>query len=356
MKVLRGRSYLVAKMKKLKRELFAKAVVEVSILEKKLLTKTQLERILRAENFQQVQSLLLAAGYRHFPTHGVEQLRIHTLLNAYLADFLEELLAISPPDSSEYLDMLLLDFDLHNIQVALAQRQGGSAVANHIIAVPQSRHAYYAERLAQREPDGSYFATLLDGAEEKFLENPRAAQEWLDQTYYKRLLSLGKTSGIELFASYAEAKADFYNLLTLLRIRSIHARSTNISAATAAELCESLMVVGGSLPTDFLAKLFFVSAEAIGKVLEDTKYRRVFTQGLAHYSYENDAALVEKEMDNYLTRMVAAKRYTALGPESLFGYLYARRIEVTNLRLALAVRLQGLPEASARERLRELYV
>jgi len=343
-------------MKTLKREIFAKAAVEVSILEKRLLTKAQLEKILRADSFGQVQNVLLAAGYRHFPSHGVEQLHIHTLLNAYLADFLEEVLLISPPNASEYLDMLLLDFDVHNIQAALMQRQGGETAASHIIAVPQSRHSCYAARLTHQEQGEGYFAKLLDQAEERFKESPRTAQEWLDRAYYERLVVLAQESGIGLFISFVETKVDFYNLLTTLRMRGIHARSGDIPAAAAAELCESLMVAGGSLSTDFLAGLFSLSAEGIGKALEGSKYRRVFAHGLAHYSYENDSALVEKEMDNYITRMVAAKRFTALGPESLFGYLYARRIEVTNLRLVLAVRLQGLPEITARERLRELYV
>ena len=353
---MRRHIYLVVTMKKLKPELFTNAAVAVSLLEKRLLSKENLETILRADSFKQVQTILLAAGYRHFPSQSVGQMNIHNLLNAYLADFLEELLTLAPGLGAEFLDMLLLDFDMHNVQAALMQRKNGASIANHMIPVPQSRHGFYARRLAQREPDESYFAKLLDQAEEQFADSPRTAQAWLDQEYYRQLLHLGKTSGIALFFVYAQTKVDFYNLLTVLRLRSLHARSGDIPPATAVQMCETLMVAGGSLAADFPAGLFLLDSEGIGRALEDTKYRRVFREGLAHYSYENDSALVEKEMDNYLTALVAAKRYTVMGPETLFGYLYARRIETTNLRLALAVRLQGLPEAAARERLRDLYV
>ena len=353
---MRRRSYLVAKMKKLKPERFTNAAVEVSILEKRLMTKANLETILRAENFKQVQGVLLTAGYRHFPSQSVGQMNIHNLLNAYLADFFEELLALVPEEETEFLDMLLLDFDVHNVQAALMQRENGPSAASHTIAIPKSRHSFYARRLAQREPEKGYFARLLDQAEEQFAESPRVAQAWLDGEYYRRLSELAKESGMGMFIDYAQAKADFFNLLTVLRMRGLHARSGDVPAAMAVQLCAGLMAPGGSLSADFLTGLFSLNAEEIERALEDTKYRRVFREGLSRYSYENDSALVEKEMDNYLTQLVAAKRYAVMGPETLFGYFYARRIEVTNLRLVLAVRLQGMPEAAARERLRDLYV
>lgn len=327
-------------------------------MEKRLLGRAQFEKMLAADDFGQLHAILKNAGYQNFPARGVGEVRFHAMLHEFLADFLDEVLHISPPTGNEYLDILFLDYDLHNIQAALMRRQAGAGAGKRTIPLPRERARRYAALLegAQTQDEGDYYTWLLRQAEEKFQIHPRTAQEWLDKEYYRRLIALAEGSGSAMFLEYARTKVDFYNLLSLLRIRRLRALSPALAEDDALAVYAGLAAEGGALPQALIAPLLAAQPEQIHYALEDTVYRRMLTKGLARYGRKNDTALLEKEMDDALTRIVKAGRYTTVGCETLFGYLYARRIEMTNLHLILAVRVQGLPVETARERLREEYV
>lgn len=344
-------------MKSLDRNRFLKPVVETRILEKGLLARESFEKMLLAQDFRQIRSLLLAAGYSLLFAEGTTEVQVPALLDECMADFLEEILHISPPEATQYLDLLFLDYDIHNIQAALMREQEGTHAANRPIPLSRERAARYEALLggAQAEADDAY-ALLLRGAKQKYQESPLAAQQWLDGEYFKRLCAVAATSGIPLFVEYAQAKVDFYNTLLLLRLRRMQAASPGVAVGETRRLYEELVAGGGAIERDFLFDLFGLAPEEMARKLDQTPYRRTLRVGVAHYGFERDTALLEKDMDDYLTRRIRAYRYTPIGPEPLFGYLHARRMEIINLRLIFAVRLHGLPESAARERLREAYV
>ena len=194
------------------------------------------------------------------------------------------------------------------------------------------------------------------GARQEYQKSPRAAQQWLDREYFNRLAAVAAASAIPLFVEYARAKADFYNILLLLRLRRMQASSPGLAGADALGLYRELLAGGGAIERDFLGDLFPLGPEEMARKLDQTPYRRALSAGAERFGYGMETALLEKDMDDYLTRLVRASRHTAIGPEPLFGYLHGRRMELINLRLLFAVRLQGLPEQAARERLRETYV
>lgn len=344
-------------MKTLDRNQFLKPVVEARILEKRLLSRESFDKMLQAQAYKQIRALLLLAGYSLLFTEGVEEGQAPALLNDCMADFIDEILHISPPNATKYLDLLLLEYDLHNIQAALMRRAEGAHFANRAIALPRERSQRYEAMLAGAEaPQGDPYARLLRGAEREYQKSPRAAQQWLDGEYFKRLLTLAGASGIPLFEAYAKAKADFYNILLLLRLRRMQALSIGIAEADALRLYKELIARGGEIEQAFLVDIFRLGPEEMARKLDQTPYRRTLSEGVARYGYGRETAILERDMDDYLTRLARTYRHTPIGPEPLFGYLHARRMELINLRLVFAVRLQGLPVSEGRERLRETYV
>lgn len=344
-------------MKNLDRNLFLKPVVETRVLEKRLLPRGSFEKMLQTGDFGRLRAQLNAAGYRRLFNEEVAEAQVPALLDACMADFLDEILGISPPDAAEYLDLLFLEYDLHNIQAALMRREEGPQASNRSIPLPRARAARYEALLEETGSNGAQdiYAQLLRGAKLEYQKSPRAAQQWLDREYFKRLHAVAAASGIPLFVEYAQAKADFYNILLLLRLRRMQAASPGVTGADALALYGELMAGGGAVGRDFLLDLFPLNPEEMARKLDQTRYRGALRAGVERFGYGKETALLEREMDDYLTRLVRAARYTPIGPEPLFGYLHARRMELINLRLVFAVRLQGLPGAAARERMRETY-
>ncbi len=343
-------------MKSLDRNQFLKPVVETRILEKRLLSRGSFEKMLQMQEFRRIRSLLIGAGYSLLFAEDATEAQVPALLNECMADFLDEILRISPPVATEYLDLLFLEYDIHNIQAALMRRQEGARASNRPISLPRDRAARYAALLDGTAEGDDAYARLLWGAQREYQKSPRAAQQWLDREYFNRLAAVAASSGIPLFMEYIKAKADFYNILLLLRLRRMQASSPGLAGAGALGLYRELLAGGGAIDREFLGDLFPLRPEEMARKLDQTPYRRTLTVGVDLFGYGMETFLLEKDMDDYLSRLVRASRHTAIGPEPLFGYLYGRRMEIINLRLLFAVRLQGLPEQAARERLRETYV
>ena len=356
---MRRFTYLtVIKMAKLKRERFLTAVTQTRSLEKKLLTREHFEKMLCAKEFGQIRAVLIQGGYRNFPEKGMTESHLHASLNEFLSDFLDELMSIAPTGDLDFLDLLFLSYDIHNIQAALMRRQMGEFSFNRSLPVPRARFARYGVLLSNKTdgPD-DFYAQLLNGAKEEFEKSPRAAQEWLDKAYYKRLISVAGDSGIPLFIKFAETKVDFYNIRSMLRLRRLKRLYPESDEAKTRRLYMNLTAEGGTVSAGLLEELFQTDAEDLARRLErDTVYGRALYDSMTYYGGTGNTVRVERDMDNYLTDIVRAYRNTAIGPEALFGYIYARCIELLNLRLVFAVQIQGLSEKIALERLRKEYV
>jgi len=65
--------------------------------------------------------------------------------------------------------------------------------------------------------------------------------------------------------------------------------------------------------------------------------------------------VLEREYDNYLTRMIAQAKYISLGIEPLVGYLIAKEIECKTLRIILVGKVNNVSIIKLKERLRRAY-
>jgi len=64
---------------------------------------------------------------------------------------------------------------------------------------------------------------------------------------------------------------------------------------------------------------------------------------------------IEKEMDNYLMRVIRSYRMQAFGPEPVFGFLYAKMTDIRNLRIILHGKYFQINENEIKSKLRECY-
>ena len=72
-------------------------------------------------------------------------------------------------------------------------------------------------------------------------------------------------------------------------------------------------------------------------------------------AYKISPSAFERQMENELMDCARRGKRVTLGPEPLIGYLLAKEAEIRALHIVASGIRTGLPEASIRERLRELY-
>jgi len=65
---------------------------------------------------------------------------------------------------------------------------------------------------------------------------------------------------------------------------------------------------------------------------------------------------LEKLSDDFITEYLRQSKRMPFGLDPLVGYLYAKEIEVKNIRLILVGKINGLPVEDIRERLRNVYI
>jgi len=66
-------------------------------------------------------------------------------------------------------------------------------------------------------------------------------------------------------------------------------------------------------------------------------------------------ATMEKIMDNYLLSMLRPYQLNAFGPEPVFGFLFAKNIDIKNLRIVLHGKYFEMDERDLRDKVRECY-
>ncbi|MEN3183699.1 MAG: V-type ATPase subunit, partial [Atribacterota bacterium] len=66
-------------------------------------------------------------------------------------------------------------------------------------------------------------------------------------------------------------------------------------------------------------------------------------------------AEIERKMDNHLLSLIRQYRLETFGPEPVFGFLFAKSIDMKNLRILLEGKYFGLEADVLRKKLRECY-
>ena len=98
------------------------------------------------------------------------------------------------------------------------------------------------------------------------------------------------------------------------------------------------------------------SIEAFLDSIRHTWFGEVAVAGMDGYRQGKGISWLERLLDDRLMEYVRKARYVAMGVEAMVGHLLARETEIRNVRIVLTGKVNGLPQAEIRERLRKTYV
>ncbi|MDR0840115.1 MAG: V-type ATPase subunit [Christensenellaceae bacterium] len=243
-------------------------------------------------------------------------------------------------------DVFLMKADVHNLKLLLKLRltqgkeapalmQGGvydPGVLKHMVETTDYRGL----------PD--IFRGALDALEQSFAGgvDPARISTALDGAY----VQYAYDTKDPFVVGYFKARADFDNVLILLRMRAMHGDAQGLRAA---------LLPAGEIPHSRLAAALEAPIEGVGRLIATGSAREGILRAFEALGKGEGLHVLERERDNYLIRKCAGAKFDNESIAPVIGYVLAREQEALCVRLVLTAKRNGLLESVITERLRELY-
>jgi len=326
------------------RENFIQSSVRIRHAEKKLLTKQQLQRLADAKNLEDAIKLLNETSYSSELSKLDRPENYEQVLSEVLNKTYKEAMEISPDKS--LVEILSCKYDYHNLKVLVKENILKEKFDSMYCMLDGNEIEAFRE-LALKNDEGlsKDFKECLDFFETT--KDPQDIDIFIDKKYFEKVLSLAEGFKLEMITEYFKAMIDFINLRTFIRCR----KQNQVK-----ETLEKVLIKGGDIETDKILDMFYEDIEILPIKLKAYKIGRVLSKIVEEYKNTNSLNSFEKSMDDYLVEIVRKAKSIHYGVEVIFSFLFAKELEIKNLRLILVGKVNGLSADFIKERLREVYV
>lgn len=326
------------------RENFIQSSVRIRHAEKKLLTKQQLQRLADAKNLEDAIKLLNETSYSSELSKLDRPENYEQVLSEVLNKTYKEAMEISPDKS--LVEILSCKYDYHNLKVLVKENILKEKFDSMYCMLDGNEIEAFRE-LALKNDEGlsKDFKECLDFFETT--KDPQDIDIFIDKKYFEKVLSLAEGFKLEMITEYFKAMIDFINLRTFIRCR----KQNQVK-----ETLEKVLIKGGDIETDKILDMFYEDIEILPTKLKAYKIGRVLSKIVEEYKNTNSLNSFEKSMDDYLVEIVRKAKSIHYGAEVIFSFLFAKELEIKNLRLILVGKVNGLSADFIKERLREVYV
>ncbi len=317
----------------------------VKAMEKDLLTKERMNKMLEARTNEEAAKVLTECGYGDF-TIPVTASEVEEKLSQQRSKLYSDL-SVDVPDI-RLVDIFRIRFDYHNIKVLLKAKDMEAAERLFIdagrIAVETMKNVL--NQMDMREiPMGMTEAIYQAKEVLSQTGNPQKADFLLDKACYQEMLDLAEASGSLFLVNFVKINIDAINLRSAVR---------SVRMNKSIEFIRSVMLPGGNVPEENIVQ-GAVSGSGLETAFAATELRDAAAAGVKILKTGRMTEF-EKLCDDAIMSFLDGAKYKAFGPETAVGYIYAKEAEFSAARIIMMGRLSGLEAETIKERLREAYV
>ena len=333
----------------MKRKDYGQSVVMVRVLEKKLLTKNRLDRIIEAETPEEVMKQLSETEYSQNMFDIQQPQEYERILKRETERVFNLVRELS--NDKEIVDILSLKYDYHNLKVLLKGRLANKDFSTLLMDAGTQK----IEKLKLKFDIKNYndlpeeISKAINEVEKDFLENndSQKIDIIVDKYYYKNLLRIAKKINVSVIMDYAQGLIDFQNIITLFRVKK---QNRDI------KFLENVIHEGGTISKDKIVEAINDSVEMIINKFKKEKIGNYLQRGLEEFSETGRLSRLEKISQNYLMELNKDSKYIIFGPEPLFTYLVAKEREISAIRMIMVSKINNIEISKIRERLGDTYV
>ena len=324
---------------------YGQSVVTIRVLEKRLLTKNRIERMIESETCEEVLKLLSETEYSQDMTDIQNSRDYEKILKRETERVFS--LVRNMSKNKEVVDILSLKYDYHNLKVLIKSKVFEKDNTNLLMnagTIDITKFKTKSEIQSLDLPE-----EILEAiAEIKKEENltPQKIDIIVEKYYFKNLVNLSKKIDVKVITDYVKGLIDFQNIITLFRVQKQNRD---------AKFLDSVIFEGGTISKDKIVASLNDSSETILNKFKKEKLGPYLVKGVEVFNETKRLSEFEKISDNYLMELNKESKYIVFGPEPLFTYLVAKEREINAIRLIMVSKINNISSEKIRERLRDTY-
>lgn len=326
---------------------YVQGVVRTRILEKKLISNVKFEQMMEAENIKEVWGILKTTAYAHHLSDHITVDQYENVLEQELQKVYTEMREIAK--HPEIIDILALKYDYHNLKVLIKEVILQTDLSHLYISIgsfdiEKIKTAIQHEKHNELE---AHLKTAIEEVQKQYdeTEDPQQIEIILDKFFMNDLYNRVTSVQIPLLLEYVKAMIDFLNIRTVIRLQK---QKKDIV------FLKDVLLENGNIERDDIVYSLHDSIRKISHKFRNEKISGSLIRGLEAYENTNQLTDFEKEMDNYLFRMIQEAKYIHFGPEPLIAYIIAKETEIKNLRMIFISKRNNISLEQIKKRVRDI--
>lgn len=322
--------------------------VTIRAQENKLLKQGHFDRMIAADSFDDAVNILRETVYRNDVdeiknSRNYDQMLMHELERVY-----DEMFTSTP--NPELVELAALRYTYHNLKVLFKEQFADADFSDMYINIGR----YDISDLRKAVTTG-----ISDTLPKEYMDSISEVKAHLDETnqahsieiildrhYFEHSSALAHKIGEQDIIELVDQRADFFNISTAIRATK-QDRTKNFLKVILTDV--------GSLNKDKLISSAGLGGQELDRYLKSTAYKRLLESAQESDSNQISAIKVDQITENAYMKKVQEAKLLPFGPLPSIAYLQAKETEVTNLRLVLAGKENGIDQDIIRERMRVNY-
>ncbi len=318
---------------------FIYAVARVRSHELSLLNESVMAQLISAPGEEDCLRILNEKGWGAQGTSGEDMFAAETKKTW---DFIRELV---PEDQMKIFDVFRLSDDYHNLKAAIKESCIGGTHPGIFVSGGTIPAGKLEEALASSDYESlpEDLQAVAQQAKELLLttRDGQLCDITVDRAALEAIRKAGEATGEKLLRDYGELVCATGDIKIAIR-----AARTGKDRA----FLDKALAPCSSLDTAALAEAASAGNDQILAYLERTDYADAVPE------LKKSLASFERWCDDRMIERIRPEIHNPFGIGPLAAYILARESEIKTVRIILAAKRNGLPEAMLRERVRETYV
>jgi len=331
------------------RQKFIQSSTTTRVIEKRLLDKVQLDRLIEASDINEALNFLSDSVYQPYINKLERPEDYEKALASELKNSYDYMYSISP--MHEVIDLMAYKYDYHNLKVMLKENLYNYNADGMYIDLGKANVNELKVKLNSGEKimaDDIFSGSIREAVDKEFTkDDSQDIDLFIDTKYFEEMMRLARELDSEFFIQYVEDLIDFTNIRTLLRYKR---------KGDSPEYLSKLIIDGGTISKDKYKDYLHQEIDENSNLFKSSRIYYNLKDAMAEYGNTGNLSKFEKQMDDYLMEKAKEAKKITYGPEVLFAYLVAKETEIKNLRIIFISKLNGLSSEFIRERLRDSYV
>ena len=340
--------------KKLKLKFYPYTYVRTTVMKSLLFRKEDYHKMLKM-SFSEIAKFLQDSHYKKEVNSLATELSgadlLELALNKNLAESFKKLIKISPYELSLLIQEYAKRKDIEDIKTILRGKftnANEKLIVNSITAAGTLSYDFLVSLLKKDSIEEILknnkivdFSLLKNGLKELNEKNNLVSIEnALDKYYYAHLIQFSRILPKEgaLFRNFLLKEVEVLNILTLLRLKK---------AKLGKELVKDFLIPSGGKLSDskIIALANLDDLDELSRALEKTEYKNVIARGIEEFKSNGSLITLEIELYKYLLRQsILLLHQHPLSIDVILGYMFAKDIEVRNLKIIIKGKQLGLNE------------